>query len=127
MSDPAHPTPTYLTLESADVAHSFWIPQLAGKTDLIPNRRNVMWMAPREAGTYLGQCAEFCGTQHAHMLLRVVVHPADDFASLGAGAAQARGANPAGRRGTPGLRGHRLRELPHGAEAPARTAASDPT
>jgi cytochrome c oxidase subunit II len=80
VSDPAHPTPTYLTLESADVAHSFWIPQLAGKTDLIPNRRNVMWMAPAKAGTYLGQCAEFCGTQHARMLLRVVVHPADDFA-----------------------------------------------
>jgi cytochrome c oxidase subunit II len=80
VSDPAHPTPTYLTLESADVAHSFWIPQLAGKTDLIPNRRNVMWMAPAKPGTYLGQCAEFCGTQHAKMLLRVVVHPADEFA-----------------------------------------------
>ena len=78
-SDPARPTPTYLTLESADVAHSFWIPRLSGKTDLIPNRRNVMWMAPAAPGTYLGQCAEFCGTQHAHMLLRVVVHPPDDF------------------------------------------------
>jgi len=79
VSDPARPTPTYLTLESADVAHSFWIPRLSGKTDLIPNRRNVMWMAPSAPGTYLGQCAEFCGTQHAHMLLRVVVHPPDDF------------------------------------------------
>jgi cytochrome c oxidase subunit 2 len=79
VSDPAHPTPTYLTLESADVAHSFWIPRLSGKTDLIPNRRNVMWMAPAAPGTYLGQCAEFCGTQHAHMLLRVVVHSPDDF------------------------------------------------
>ena len=79
VSDPARPTPTYLTLESADVAHSFWIPRLSGKTDLIPNRRNVMWMAPAAPGTYLGQCAEFCGTQHAHMLLRVVVHPPDDF------------------------------------------------
>ena len=79
VSDPARPTPTYLTLESADVAHSFWIPRLSGKTDLIPNRRNVMWMAPSAPGTYLGQCAEFCGTQHAHMLLRVVVHSPDDF------------------------------------------------
>jgi cytochrome c oxidase subunit 2 len=79
VSDPARPTPTYLTLESADVAHSFWIPELSGKTDLIPNRRNVMWMAPAAPGTYLGQCAEFCGTQHAHMLLRVVVHSPDDF------------------------------------------------
>jgi cytochrome c oxidase subunit 2 len=70
---------TYLTLESADVAHSFWVPRLAGKTDVIPNRRNVMWLTPWEPGTYLGQCAEFCGTQHAHMLLRVVAHPPDEF------------------------------------------------
>ena len=70
---------TYLTLESADVAHSFWIPRLAGKTDVIPNRRNVMWLTPWVPGTYLGQCAEFCGTQHAHMLLRVVAHAPDEF------------------------------------------------
>jgi cytochrome c oxidase subunit 2 len=70
---------TYLTLESADVAHSFWVPRLSGKTDVIPNRRNVMWLTPWEPGTYLGQCAEFCGTQHAHMLLRVIVHPGDEF------------------------------------------------
>jgi cytochrome c oxidase subunit 2 len=70
---------TYLTLESADVAHSFWIPRLAGKTDVIPNRHNVMWLTPWEPGTYLGQCAEFCGTQHAHMLLRVVAHAPDEF------------------------------------------------
>ena len=70
---------TYLTLESADVVHSFWVPRLAGKTDVIPNRRNVMWLTPWEPGTYLGQCAEFCGTQHAHMLLRVVAHAPDEF------------------------------------------------
>jgi cytochrome c oxidase subunit II len=70
---------TYLTLESADVAHSFWVPRLAGKTDVIPNRHNVMWLTPWEPGTYLGQCAEFCGTQHAHMLLRVVAHSPDEF------------------------------------------------
>jgi cytochrome c oxidase subunit 2 len=75
LSDPANPTPTFLDLESADVAHSFWVPRLAGKTDLIPNRKNTMWMAPHEPGTYLGQCAEYCGTEHALMLLRVVVHP----------------------------------------------------
>lgn len=67
--------PTYLELESADVAHSFWVPRLSGKTDLIPNRTNTMWIAPHQAGTYLGQCAEFCGTEHALMLLRVVVQP----------------------------------------------------
>jgi cytochrome c oxidase subunit II len=70
---------TYLTLESADVAHSFWVPRLAGKTDVIPNRHNVMWLTPWEPGTYLGQCAEFCGTQHAHMLLRVVAHSPEEF------------------------------------------------
>jgi cytochrome c oxidase subunit 2 len=71
--------PTYLTLESADVIHSFWIPQLAGKTDVVPNRTNRMWMEPRETGTFLGQCAEYCGTQHAKMLLRVTVHEPADF------------------------------------------------
>jgi cytochrome c oxidase subunit 2 len=63
---------TYLQLQSADVIHSFWVPQLSGKTDLIPNRTNFMWMDPREPGVYAGNCAEYCGTQHANMLLRVV-------------------------------------------------------
>jgi cytochrome c oxidase subunit II len=62
------------------VAHSFWVPQLAGKTDLIPNRVNRMWIEPTQVGTYLGNCAEYCGTQHARMLLRVIVHEPDDFA-----------------------------------------------
>jgi cytochrome c oxidase subunit II len=71
---------TFLTLESADVIHSFWVPQLAGKTDLIPNRVNRMWIEPKRAGTYLGNCAEYCGTQHAKMRLRVIAHPAEEFA-----------------------------------------------
>lgn len=79
VSDPRHPTPTFLELESADVAHSFWVPRLAGKTDLIPNKTNIMWIDPHEPGIFLGQCAEFCGTQHALMLLRVVVHPRDEW------------------------------------------------
>jgi cytochrome c oxidase subunit II len=70
---------TFLTLESADVAHSFWIPQLSGKTDVIPNRNNAIWFDPKEAGTYLGNCAEYCGTQHAHMFIRVIVQPQDEF------------------------------------------------
>jgi cytochrome c oxidase subunit 2 len=70
---------TYLTLQSVDVIHSFWVPQLAGKTDLIPNRNNYMWIDPREPGIYLGNCAEYCGTQHANMLLRVVAQTPDDF------------------------------------------------
>jgi cytochrome c oxidase subunit II len=79
VSDPRAPTATWLTLLSADVAHSFWVPRLAGKTDLIPNRVNHMWIAPTTPGVYLGQCAEYCGTQHAKMLLRVYVHTREDF------------------------------------------------
>ena len=79
LSDPKNPTPTFLDLESADVAHSFWVPRLAGKTDVIPNRRNSMWIDPHVAGTYLGQCAEFCGAEHAMMLLRVIVESRTDF------------------------------------------------
>src|SRR5215472_6568407 len=78
-SDPAHPTPTFLKLLSADTDHSFWVPELAGKTDLIPNRVNEMWMDPPRPGIYLGQCAQYCGTQHAKMLLRVYVDSPADF------------------------------------------------
>jgi cytochrome c oxidase subunit II len=79
VSDPKQPTPTFLTLLSADTNHSFWVPRLAGKTDLIPNHPNSMWIDPRETGVYLGQCAQYCGTQHAKMLLRVYVEPRADF------------------------------------------------
>ncbi len=79
VSDPRNPTPTFLRLLSADVAHSFWVPRLAGKTDLIPNRVNHTWIDPEVPGLYLGQCAEYCGTQHAKMLLRVYVHTREDF------------------------------------------------
>jgi len=79
VSDPAHPTPTFLTLLSADTDHSFWVPRLAGKTDLIPNHPNSMWIDPHETGLFLGQCAQYCGTQHAKMLLRVYVQTHQDF------------------------------------------------
>jgi cytochrome c oxidase subunit 2 len=79
VSDPAHPTPTFLKLLSADTDHSFWVPQLAGKTDLIPNRVNEMWIDPHQTGIYLGQCAQYCGTQHAKMLLRVSVDSPESF------------------------------------------------
>jgi cytochrome c oxidase subunit II len=69
----------YLTLESADVCHSFWVPRLAGKTDLIPGVSNHLWFETEQTGLYLGQCAEYCGTQHAGMLLRVVVEPPEEF------------------------------------------------
>jgi cytochrome c oxidase subunit II len=79
VSDPAHPTPTFINLLSADTDHSFWVPRLAGKTDLIPNHPNTMWIDPQETGVYLGQCAQYCGTQHAKMLLRVYVQSKDEF------------------------------------------------
>ncbi len=79
VSDPAHPTPTFMTLLSADTDHSFWVPRLAGKTDLIPNHPNSMWIDPHETGLYLGQCAQYCGTQHAKMLLRVYVDSRENF------------------------------------------------
>src|SRR5215467_11918774 len=79
VSDRAHPTPTFLKLLSADTDHSFWIPQLAGKTDLIPNHPNETWLDPHETGIFLGQCAQYCGTQHAKMLLRVYVQPREEF------------------------------------------------
>ena len=81
VSDPANPTPTFLNLLSADTDHSFWIPQLAGKTDLIPNHPNKMWLDPHRTGIFLGQCAQYCGTQHAKMLLRVSVDSPEDFAA----------------------------------------------
>jgi cytochrome c oxidase subunit 2 len=81
VSDPAAPTPTYLAMSSADTDHSFWVPRLAGKMDVIPNRRNTMWIDPQSPGLYLGQCAQYCGTQHAKMLLRVYAQSPEDFAA----------------------------------------------
>jgi len=79
VSHPLRPRPTFLTLTSADTNHSFWIPQLAGKMDLIPNRINRMWIDPRRTGIFLGQCAQYCGTQHAKMLQRVSVDTPEEF------------------------------------------------
>ncbi|HEX7231115.1 MAG TPA: cytochrome c oxidase subunit II [Candidatus Binatia bacterium] len=79
VSETSQRRPTFLKLQSADVAHSFWVPQLAGKTDVIPNRENRMWIEPMQTGTYVGNCAEYCGMQHAHMMLRVIVHNAEEF------------------------------------------------
>lgn len=75
------PRRTYLKLASADVCHSFWVPNLGGKTDLIPGRINSTWIETRQTGLFLGQCAEFCGTQHAGMLLRVEVEQPEVFAA----------------------------------------------
>jgi cytochrome c oxidase subunit 2 len=71
--------PVELHLTTADVIHSFWVPQLAGKLDMIPNQDNVLRFVAKTPGTYRGECAEFCGLQHAHMDFVVVVQSQGDF------------------------------------------------
>jgi cytochrome c oxidase subunit 2 len=75
------PAITSLNLLSADVVHSFWVPALFGKIDMFPNQVNHMWFNPDKPGMYVGQCAQFCGVEHAKMLLRVYVQSPDDFAA----------------------------------------------
>jgi cytochrome c oxidase subunit II len=79
VSNSEHPTPTFMSLLSADTNHDFWVPRLAGKVDLIPNHPNSMWMEPHETGLFLGQCNEYCGTSHALMQLRVYVQTREEF------------------------------------------------
>ena len=68
-----------LELNSTDVVHSVWVPELSGKTDMIPGRATSMWLETDEPGTYWGQCAEYCGMQHALMRFVVVAHDPDEF------------------------------------------------
>ena len=70
-----------LKLTSADVIHSFWVPQLSPKYDLIPGQTNSLTLTADKPGLYRGQCAEFCGPQHAHMALLVVADSPKDFAT----------------------------------------------
>ena len=77
--DDDHPADMFLTLESADVIHSFWVPQLGGKTDVVPGRINHLWLQADRPGKYVGQCAEYCGNQHANMLITVIVEPREAF------------------------------------------------
>ncbi|MBW3595280.1 MAG: cytochrome c oxidase subunit II [Actinobacteria bacterium] len=72
-------TPVFLTLEGDDVIHSFWVPLLAGKQDVVPGRTNHMTIEADEPGVYRGQCTEYCGLSHANMRLRVIAHPQDEF------------------------------------------------
>ncbi len=73
--------PVQLRLTSADVIHSFWVPQLAGKLDLNPGQTNTLWIQADRADVYRGICAEFCGIQHTLMLFLVVAEPPDQFAA----------------------------------------------
>jgi cytochrome c oxidase subunit 2 len=70
-----------IILRADDVIHSLWIPNLNGKKDLIPGQANVLYVSADRPGTFRGQCAEFCGVQHAHMALFVVAEPKEDFAA----------------------------------------------
>jgi cytochrome c oxidase subunit 2 len=74
--------PVRLRLEAADVIHSFWVPQLMPKMDMIPGRVNETWVKADKVGTYRGQCAEYCGLQHAHMAFEVVVDSDAAFKSF---------------------------------------------
>ena len=89
-------------LHSADVIHSFWIPQMGGKRDVVPARTNQLWFTPQETGDYPGQCVEFCGTQHANMRMRLIVDTPEAFQAWvqqqKATAAQASGAAAPGAR-----------------------------
>lgn len=99
--------PVKVEMNSVDVIHSFWVPRLAGKMDVVPGQTNVMWMQADQPGVYRGQCGEYCGAQHAHMAMEVVadnppayaawkarqlsaaVAPTDTTATAGAGVFQA--------------------------------------
>lgn len=81
MSNGSEERPVLMKLTSADVDHSFWVPRISGKVDLIPNRVNELWVDPHIPGIYLGQCAQFCGVEHARMLLRVYVDTPDQFSA----------------------------------------------
>jgi cytochrome c oxidase subunit II len=72
-------TPVRLRLRTADVIHSFWVPELMPKIDLLPRRVNETWFSADRPGVYRGQCAEFCGTQHSHMAFSVVAQPPAEF------------------------------------------------
>jgi cytochrome c oxidase subunit 2 len=71
--------PVLIKLKSADVIHAFWVPTLAGKTQMIPGLINQQWIQADTPGVYTGQCAQFCGAGHAHMSLEVVAESAEDF------------------------------------------------
>lgn len=72
-------TPIHLELASVDVIHSFWVPSLHGKKDLIPGRKNRTWLRADQPGVYRGQCGEYCGLEHAKMAISVIAVPPAEF------------------------------------------------
>jgi cytochrome c oxidase subunit II len=73
--------PVRVVLSSDDVIHSFWVPELHGKLDLVPGQTNEFWIEADEPGVYYGACAEFCGVQHAKMALLVIAEPREQYAA----------------------------------------------
>jgi len=97
--------PVYLGLASHDVLHSFWVPSLAGKMDMVPGRMQHLLIQAGQPGTWRGQCAEYCGTQHARMALHVVGEPPEVFAAWLAAQARPARALPDGEAGAALARG----------------------
>ena len=73
--------PVRLTVRTGDVIHSFWVPALHGKIDLVPGRTNAIRLDAIRAGTYRGQCAEYCGLQHTRMAINVIAHEPESYAA----------------------------------------------
>ncbi len=96
--------PVDIALSSDNVVHSFWVPQLAGKVDLIPGQTNHLRLTATSAGTYRGQCAEFCGLQHAHMAFVVIAESPQDFARWLARRSSGAGINPTDEQAAQGQR-----------------------
>ena len=99
--------PVLVRLQSADVIHSFWLPQIAGKTDVIPGQVNEMWLEAGAPGASLGMCAEYCGLQHAHMALAVTAESPADFRRWAA-ARRAPAATPSGSEGAAAIAGRNV-------------------
>jgi cytochrome c oxidase subunit 2 len=87
--------PVRLRLDSADVIHAFWVPQLAGKTQAIPGIHNEQWLQADTAGAYAGQCTQYCGVQHAHMAFRVIAETPERYAAWRAAQAMPTSSPPA--------------------------------
>ena len=106
--------PVSIDIRSADVIHSFWVPQMGGKIDMIPGHLNHIHFIPLTSGAYLGECAEFCGAQHGKMRFLFVVVPPDQYSAWVQEPAEA-GRRAHGRRGRRRQAGHQhrgLRQLP---------------
>ncbi|HET6195009.1 MAG TPA: cytochrome c oxidase subunit II, partial [Acetobacteraceae bacterium] len=76
--------PVRIELEAMDVIHSFWVPNLGGKKDAVPGHTTALWIEANQPGTYKGQCTEFCGDGHADMLITVVAHDQNEYATWAA-------------------------------------------